>query len=115
MSHATPTPALDPVSLEIARNRLESVAEEMGTALIRTSYSPNIKDRRDCSAGIYTREGELNLRIIGRSAGAICRAILEQRLVGDYSHALYLGRELQKAESALILDRDYEQDRPLDF
>ncbi len=59
MSHGTPTPALDPVSLEIARNRLESVAEEVGTALIRTSYSPNIKDRRDCSAGIYTREGEL--------------------------------------------------------
>lgn len=52
-------PILDPASLEIARNRLESVAEEIGTALIRTSYSPNIKDRRDCSAGIYTRDGEL--------------------------------------------------------
>ncbi|MGI8720831.1 MAG: hydantoinase B/oxoprolinase family protein, partial [Geodermatophilaceae bacterium] len=51
--------ALDPVSLEIARNRLESVAEEVGTTLIRTSYSPNIKDRRDCSAGVYTAEGEL--------------------------------------------------------
>jgi len=51
--------ALDPVSLEIARHRLESVAEEVGTALIRASYSPNIKDRRDCSAGLYTRDGEL--------------------------------------------------------
>jgi len=51
--------ALDPVSLEVARNRLESVAEEVGTTLIRTSYSPNIKDRRDCSAGVYTARGEL--------------------------------------------------------
>jgi N-methylhydantoinase B len=41
---------LNPVDLEIARNRLESIAEEIGTTLIRTSYSPNIKDRRDCSA-----------------------------------------------------------------
>ena len=40
-------------------NRLESIAEEVGTALIRTSYSPNIKDRRDCSAGIYGPDGEL--------------------------------------------------------
>jgi N-methylhydantoinase B len=51
--------ALDPVDLEIARNRLESIAEEVGTTLIRTSYSPNIKDRRDCSAGVYRPSGEL--------------------------------------------------------
>ncbi|GAA0528524.1 N-methylhydantoinase B [Saccharopolyspora subtropica] len=51
--------SLDPVDLEIARNRLESIAEEVGTALIRTSYSPNIKDRRDCSAGVYRPNGEL--------------------------------------------------------
>ncbi|MQA04556.1 MAG: hydantoinase B/oxoprolinase family protein [Streptosporangiales bacterium] len=50
---------LDPVALEVARHRLESVAEEVGMALIRTSYSPNIKDRRDCSAGIYAPDGEL--------------------------------------------------------
>jgi len=50
---------LDPVSLEVARNRLESIAEEVGTTLIRTSYSPNIKDRWDCSAGVYTADGEL--------------------------------------------------------
>lgn len=50
---------LNPVELEIARNRLESIAEEVGTTLIQTSYSPNIKDRRDCSAGIYGPEGML--------------------------------------------------------
>ena len=51
--------AFDPVDLEIARNRLESIAEEVGMTLIRTAYSPNIKDRRDCSAGIYDPHGEL--------------------------------------------------------
>ncbi|GAF50030.1 hydantoinase B/oxoprolinase family protein [Rhodococcus wratislaviensis] len=51
--------SLDPVDLEIARNRMESIAEEVGTTLIRTSYSPNIKDRRDCSAGLYRPSGEL--------------------------------------------------------
>lgn len=50
---------LNAVELEIARNRLTSVSEEVGTALIRTSYSPNIKDRRDCSAGIYDPQGHL--------------------------------------------------------
>lgn len=53
------TAALNPVELEIARNRLESISEEVGTALIQTSYSPNIKDRRDCSAGIYGPDGML--------------------------------------------------------
>ena len=52
-------PSLNAVELEIARNRLESIAEEVGTALIQTSYSPNIKDRRDCSAGIYGPDGML--------------------------------------------------------
>lgn len=53
------TASLNPVELEIARNRLESISEEVGTALIQTSYSPNIKDRRDCSAGIYGPDGML--------------------------------------------------------
>ena len=53
------TASLNPVELEIARNRLESISEEVGTTLIQTSYSPNIKDRRDCSSGIYMPDGEL--------------------------------------------------------
>lgn len=54
----TPTD-LNAIELEIARNRLTSISEEVGMALIRTSYSPNIKDRRDCSAGIYGPDGKL--------------------------------------------------------
>ncbi len=49
----------DPITLEVMRNAFQSVAEEMGAALIRTALSPNIKDRRDCSTGIYSADGEL--------------------------------------------------------
>jgi N-methylhydantoinase B len=50
---------IDPITLEVMRNAFQSVAEEMGAALIRTALSPNIKDRRDCSTGVYSATGEL--------------------------------------------------------
>lgn len=50
---------LDPVTLEVARNRFASVAEEMGGVLRRTAYSPNIKERADCSAAIFVSDGEM--------------------------------------------------------
>ncbi len=49
----------DPITLEVARNRLASVAEEMGVVLRHTSLSPNIKERADCSAAVFTAEGEM--------------------------------------------------------
>jgi N-methylhydantoinase B len=52
-------PKIDPITLEVMRNAFQSVAEEMGAALIRTALSPNIKDRRDCSTGVYSAAGEL--------------------------------------------------------
>lgn len=50
---------IDAVTLEVMRNALQSVAEEMGATLIRTALSPNIKDRKDCSTAVYTRDGRL--------------------------------------------------------
>lgn len=50
---------MDPVTLEITRNALAGVAEEAGVALRRTAYSPNIKERVDCSAAVFDPEGEL--------------------------------------------------------
>ena len=51
--------AVDPVTLEVLRNGLYSVSDEMVAGLIRASYSTNIKDRRDCSCGIYTSDGDV--------------------------------------------------------
>ena len=47
------------IDLEIARNRLRGIAEEMGIVLRRTAYSPNIKERADCSAAVFTASGDM--------------------------------------------------------
>ena len=54
-----PPPPVDPVTLEITRSRWQGIADQMCAALVRASYSPNIKDRRDCSAAIVLTSGEV--------------------------------------------------------
>jgi len=49
----------DPVTLEVMRHALEGVADEMGAVLRRTAYSPNIKEREDCSAAVFGPGAEL--------------------------------------------------------
>src|SRR5918911_374204 len=49
--------SFDPTTLEIYRALYTSVAEEMGIALRRTAFSPNIKERRDYSCAVFDREG----------------------------------------------------------
>jgi N-methylhydantoinase B len=49
----------DPIELEVFKNLFHSIAEEMGAALRRTSFSPNIKERRDYSCAIFDSDGEV--------------------------------------------------------
>jgi N-methylhydantoinase B len=49
----------DPVELEVFKNLYHSIAEEMGAALRRTSFSPNIKERRDYSCAIFDSAGQV--------------------------------------------------------
>lgn len=56
---ATTGAIVDPVTLEVLRNALYSVSDEMVAGLIRASYSTNIKDRRDASCGVYTASGDV--------------------------------------------------------
>jgi N-methylhydantoinase B len=49
----------DPVELEIFKNLYHSIAEEMGAALRRTAFSPNIKERRDYSCAVFDAAGEV--------------------------------------------------------
>src|ERR1700676_2985462 len=48
----------DPIELELFRHLLVSIAEEMGAVLRKTSYSANIKERRDYSCAVYDARGE---------------------------------------------------------
>ena len=52
-------PLADPILMEVFSNRLLSITEEMGTNLIRASFSTNIKERRDCSVGLFDAGGRL--------------------------------------------------------
>jgi N-methylhydantoinase B/oxoprolinase/acetone carboxylase alpha subunit len=50
---------VNPAELQILGSRLASVADEMGAVLRRAASSPNIKERADCSAALFTAHGEL--------------------------------------------------------
>jgi N-methylhydantoinase B len=50
---------MDRITLEVIGSALLTVAEEMGAALIRASYSTNIKERRDCSTAIFDARGRV--------------------------------------------------------
>jgi N-methylhydantoinase B/oxoprolinase/acetone carboxylase alpha subunit len=50
---------MDPAELQILASRLASVADEMGAVLRRAAYSANIKERADCSAALFTADGQL--------------------------------------------------------
>ncbi|GAB4457132.1 MAG: hydantoinase B/oxoprolinase family protein [Anaerolineae bacterium] len=49
----------DPILLELFKNRFASIAEEMGMALRRTAYSPNIKERLDFSCALFDAAGQM--------------------------------------------------------
>src|SRR5437870_10371310 len=51
--------SFDPTTLEIYRALYTSVAEEMGIALRRTAFSPNIKERRDYSCAVFDGAGRV--------------------------------------------------------
>ncbi len=50
---------VDPAQLEIFKNLFHSVAEEMGAALRRSAFSPNIKERRDYSCAVFDGLGRV--------------------------------------------------------
>ncbi len=50
---------VNPVLLQVFKNRFAAIAEEMGVTLNRTAFSPNIKERRDFSCAIFDRTGDM--------------------------------------------------------
>ncbi|MEZ4601322.1 MAG: hydantoinase B/oxoprolinase family protein [Syntrophotaleaceae bacterium] len=50
---------IDPIRLEVMKNRFTSLTEEMGAVLMRTGFSPNIKERRDFSCALFDANGEM--------------------------------------------------------
>ena len=50
---------LDPIDLQVVTGALRAACEEMGAALVRSAHSANIKERRDCSTGLFDAAGEM--------------------------------------------------------
>jgi N-methylhydantoinase B len=51
--------AIAPIQLQLIGASLRSIAEEMGAVLIRSSFSANIKERRDCSTALFDERGRM--------------------------------------------------------
>ena len=49
----------DPIAMEVFSNRLLSITEDMNNTLVRSSFSTNIKERRDCSVALFDGRGRL--------------------------------------------------------
>jgi dihydropteroate synthase-like protein len=67
----------------------------------------------DKIVAVHSKNGRFDVAVEGTSARDICDTILRLRLVADMGHASYLGRELEKAETALRMRRSYKQDESL--
>jgi len=50
--------SLDPVLVEVVRNKLEGIANEMQSTLFKSSFSPIVKEGLDASASLFTLSGE---------------------------------------------------------
>ena len=48
-----------PVELQVIASGLRAIAEEMGAVLVRSAFSANIKERRDCSTALFDEDGRM--------------------------------------------------------
>ena len=55
----TPARIADPIEMEVFVNRLLSITEDMNNTLVRSSFSTNIKERKDCSVALFDGAGRL--------------------------------------------------------
>jgi N-methylhydantoinase B/oxoprolinase/acetone carboxylase alpha subunit len=81
--------SLDAASLQILLSRLAAIADEMGAVLRRAASSPNIKERADCSAALFTADGELLAQAehipvhLGSMPASVVAAIAAVAAAGD--------------------------------
>jgi N-methylhydantoinase B len=85
--------SIDPVQLQVILGALHATCEEMGAALIRSAYSANIKERRDCSTALFDGAGEMIMQAehipvhLGAMPAAVA-AVLERHHVPGRSWVL---------------------------
>ncbi|MSO40323.1 MAG: hydantoinase B/oxoprolinase family protein [Solirubrobacterales bacterium] len=81
--------AMDAVSLQVLTGALRAACEEMGAVLIRSAYSVNIKERRDCSTALFDERAELVMQAehipvhLGSMPDAVAAVLDEDHRPGD--------------------------------
>ena len=93
MTAASEERAIDAIEIEVFNNRILAIIEEMGAKLVRSSFSPNIKERRDCSVALFDVKGRTVAQAahipmhLGSLTGAIDAVLrdfpMEEMLPGD--------------------------------
>lgn len=95
-----------------AKASMKWIADPNGFFVISISQNPRGKIVVE-----HYQNNKLAKKITGSSAEEISKTIAELNLIGDFKqaeeHAMYLGRELSKAETALKNNLEYEQDKEL--
>src|SRR5687767_2914799 len=49
---------IDPITLEVVRNKLDGIANEMEVTLVQSSFSSIVKESLDTSASLFTPDGQ---------------------------------------------------------
>jgi N-methylhydantoinase B len=81
--------SVDPITLQVLSGGLRAACDEMGAALIRSAYSANIKERRDCSTALFDAAGELVMQAehipvhLGSMPDAVAAVIGEPQRPGE--------------------------------
>ncbi|MGI9486681.1 MAG: hydantoinase B/oxoprolinase family protein [Geminicoccaceae bacterium] len=106
---------LDPIRLEIIANGLRSIADECFAALMRASFSTNIKERKDHSIAIVDKTGRLvvqaalTLPIHIASMGGLMRCLLE-KYEGDINEGdVFVANDPHTAGGTHLPDINYAQ------
>src|SRR5207248_4907853 len=96
VSQTSVLPRVDAITLEVARNRLAVIADEMEETLLRSSYSPIVKEGLDASAALFTSHGETLAQSVaipihlGTLVPAVRRIIAEFPLDTMHTDDVYL-------------------------
>ena len=81
--------SLDPIALQVLAGGLRAACDEMGAVLIRSAYSANIKERRDCSTALFDAAGELVMQAehipvhLGSMPDAVAAVLSEEQRPGE--------------------------------
>jgi len=92
--------------VEAQKSEKEYELDPLGVFKIRVNHEDEVIE-----ALYIGRKGKILIR--GKTAREIRDEILRRNLVSTLSHAFYLGIELSKAEEALIIGKNYVQERTL--